>query len=251
MEVQTQTVDRGDNFFSRLPGVFIYPARGSGLLVIVVCTIVIFALGFISNGLFAIFTKVIFLGYLFSFMQNIIHSTAAGDEEMPGFPSFDDLGGCFLRLAGAVIVAFGAWITLSLIAFFSEEGSSSLTSFMMPALIFGCLYFPMALLAVAMKDTPLAANPLIVLPAIIKVPVEYLLAVILLAAVMGLRYVGDPIIHEIFPKELTTKRFDKLFGYLGAKSFWHFAQVYLLAVNMRILGLLYLTKKRKLGWFEH
>jgi hypothetical protein len=27
--------------------------------------------------------------------------------------------------------------------------------------------------------------------------------------------------------------------------------LYLLAVNMRVLGLLYLSKKRKLGWFEH
>jgi hypothetical protein len=44
---------------------------------------------------------------------------------------------------------------------------------------------------------------------------------------------------------------DRLFGYLACKAIWFFFQLYLLAVNMRILGLLYLTKKRKLAWFEH
>ncbi len=250
LQVKLQRPGDSENFFRRLPGVFAYPARGSGLFVLIVCTIVMSALDFISAGLFSIFITMIFFGYLFSFMQNIIHSTASGDEEMPGWPPFDGLYGCFFRLAGAALVSFGAAFALYLVAFFNQESSAGST-FMIPALILGCLYFPMALLAVAMKDTPLAANPLVVLPAIFKVPVEYILAVVVLAAVMGLRASGAPLIHSIFPRELMTHSMPKLFAYLGARAIWGFANVYLLAVNVRILGLLYLTKKQKLGWFEH
>jgi len=106
------------------------------------------------------------------------------DEEMPGMPPFEGLFEGFLRLAGASLISFGAAFALFLVAFFNEESSAGST-FMIPALVLGCLYFPMALLAVAMKDTPLAANPLIVVPAIFKAPLEYLVTVLVLAGVMG------------------------------------------------------------------
>jgi len=67
---------------------------------------------------------------------------------------------------------------------------------------------------------------------------------------MGIRASGGPLIHSIFPRELMTHSMPKLFAYLGARALWSFVNVYLLAVNVRILGLLYLTKKQKLGWFE-
>ena len=38
---------------------------------------------------------------------------------------------------------------------------------------------------------------------------------------------------------------------MGAKVIWSFASIYLLTVSMRILGLLYITRKDKLGWFSH
>jgi len=249
--VQVQTQRPGSqSFYRRLPGVFAYPLRGAGIFVLIVCTVVISALDFVSAGWISIFVKMIFFGYLFSFMQNIIHSTASGDDEMPGWPSFDGLYGCFFRLAGAALVSFGAALALYLVAFFNEESSAGST-FMIPALIFGCLYFPMALLAVAMKDTPLAANPLIVMPAIFKAPLQYLVAVLVLGLVMGLRASGAPVIHAIFPRELMTHSMPKLFAYLGARAVWGFAGVYLLAVNVRILGLLYVTKKKQFAWFEH
>jgi FHA domain-containing protein len=250
LRVQAQRGGTAPSFYRRLPGAFIYPARGSGVFFLVLCTVVLFGLGFISKGLLSIFTKMVFFGYLFSFMQTIIHSTAAGDEEMPGLPPFDGLFGAFFRLAGAALMSFGVAFGLFLVAFFNEESQAGST-YMIPALVLGCLYFPMALLAVAMKDTPLASNPLIVVPAIFKAPLEYLLTVIVLAAVMGLRSLGGPLIDSVFPRGLTTHSMAKLFGYLGSWAVWNFAEVYLLAVNMRILGLLYVSKKQKLAWFDH
>jgi pSer/pThr/pTyr-binding forkhead associated (FHA) protein len=245
-------VDRADkvSFFSRLPKAFIYPALGSGVFVLIVCTIVTFGLRFISAGLFSIFAKMAFYGYMFSFMQNIIHSTASGDNEMPGWPSFDDLGGCFIRFAAAAVISFGVPITLSIMAIFSDEPGIGST-LLMPSWVFGSLYFPMALLAVAMKDSPLAVNPLVVLPAIFKAPLEYIVTVILMGIILALYNSGDSLIGAIFPRGLTTHNMAKMFGFLAAWAFWFFFQLYLLAVNMRILGLLYISKKRKFGWFEH
>ena len=191
-----------------------------------------------------------YYGYMFAFMQGIIHSTASADEELPGWPGIDDLGGCFLRFAGAAVFSFAIPLILSIMALFSEEPTIGAT-LLMPGWIFGALYFPMALLAVAMKDTPIAANPLIVVPSIFKAPVEYLVTVVLMAVILALYNSGDTVINAIFPRGLLTHSIGKMFGYLGAWAFWYFFQLYLLAINMRILGLLYLTKKRKLGWFEH
>jgi pSer/pThr/pTyr-binding forkhead associated (FHA) protein len=249
VKVQIERTDK-ISFFSRLPKAFIYPALGSGVYVLIVCTIVTFALGFIGGGWISFTATVAYYGYLFSFMQNIIHSTASEDNEMPGWPSFDDLGGCFLRFAAAAAISFGVPITLFIMGIFSEEPGIAST-LLVPSWIFGALYFPMALLAVAMKDTPLAVNPLVVLPAIFKAPLEYIVTVILMGIILALYNFGDPLIHSIFPKGLTAHKMANLFGYLGAKSFWLFFQLYLLAVNMRILGLLYISKKRKFGWFEH
>lgn len=245
-------IDRPDkiSFFSRIPGAFVYPALGSGVFVLIVCTIVTSALRFIGGGWISFTATIAFYGYLFSFMQNIIHSTASGDNEMPGWPSFDDLAGCFLRFAAAAAISFGVPIALFIMGMFSEEPGMAST-LLIPSWIFGAVYFPMALLAVAMKDSPIAVNPLVVLPAIFKAPIEYVVTVILMGIILALYNSGDPLIHAIFKRGLTTHNMAKLFGFLGAWAFWYFFQLYLLAVNMRILGLLYVSKKRKFGWFEH
>jgi len=250
IQVQAPRPSSPQSFYQRLPSALIYPSRGSGVFVLIICSLVIFGLNFMSRGVFGLIMWMIFIGYLFSFMQTIIHSTAAGDQEMPGFPPFDGLFGCFFRLAGAVLTAFGPALAFTLFAFFSEE-SSAAPALIIPAVAFGCFYFPMALLAVAMKDTPLAANPLVVVPAIFKAPLEYLLTVILLGVIVVLYSLGGGIIDSIFPRGLRTHSMPKLFGFLGSWAFWNFVQVYLLAVTMRILGLLYLSKKQKLGWFAH
>jgi len=236
-----------ERFFSKLPGVFAYPFKGAGPLVLVVCMIVMAALSFMS-GWFGYFALALFYGYLFAFMQNIIHSTASEDEELPGWPDWDDVGGCALRLAGAVLFSFGPALGLFFYAIFKEEPTAGVA--MIPAMIFGCLYFPMALLAVAMKDSPLAANPLVVLPAIVKVPVEYIVTVLLLAAFIAIRQVGELALAAVFPRGMTTHSMATLFAMFGARLLWNFVALYLLAMNMRILGLLYVAKKRKLGWFE-
>jgi hypothetical protein len=63
--------------------------------------------------------------------------------------------------------------------------------------------------------------------------------------------VGDIGLAALFPRGLATHSMIKLFEMFGARVLWNFIGLYLLTVNMRILGLLYLARKRKLGWFAH
>jgi hypothetical protein len=106
----------------------------------------------------------------------------------------------------------------------------------------------MAFLAVAMKDSVLAANPLVVVPAILKIPWEYLVTCILLMSVFGLRKLGDMMSGVAGGVSLHTRDMSVPFIALGVQAAWAFASIYLLTVSMRILGLLYITKKEKLGF---
>jgi uncharacterized membrane protein len=115
--------------------------------------------------------------------------------------------------------------------------------------VLGSLYFPMAFLAVAMQDSVAAANPLVVIPAILKVPLEYFVTAILVTGVFALRFAGDAATAVMSSVSMTTRSMSTLFIAFGVRALWAFASIYLLVVCMRILGLLYVTKKDKIGWF--
>jgi hypothetical protein len=245
MPARSQAKEKG--FFARLPGSFVYPFKGSGLLMLIIATIIFTLLDAVGGG-FSFLARIAAVGYLFSFMQNIIHCTAAGDEELPELPAFDGLFGAFLSLAGTVVFCFAPAILLGVAR---VAGMDVPDAAILAAMLLSCFYFPMAFLAVAMKDTLLAANPLIVIPSILKVPLEYLVAAIALGAVFGLRLLGKMLTSSAAAEGLTTKDMSVLLTGFGVAMFWSFASVYLLTVGMRILGLLYVTKKQRLGWFAH
>ncbi|HLP77600.1 MAG TPA: FHA domain-containing protein [Candidatus Paceibacterota bacterium] len=242
----TAPVHRG--FFRQIPGAFIYPFKGTGLLVLIAATIVFAALSFMGRGIFGIILKMAVIGYFFSYMQNIIHATASEEQQMPELPEFDGLFGAFFTLLGTIVMSFGLAIGLAIAKFFGDVEAIPMAA-IMAAVVFGCLYFPMAFLATAMKDTAVAANPLIVLPAIARVPGEYVLTVILMAGVFGVQKLGDIISSETTGTLFTTRSVSVVLMTMGFQMIWSVISLYLLTVNMRILGLLYVTKKEKFGWF--
>jgi hypothetical protein len=54
----------------------------------------------------------------------------------------------------------------------------------------------------------------------------------------------------LFPKGLATRSIPKLLEMFAAQAFWSLVSLYLLTVGMRILGLLCVTRKDKLGWYD-
>jgi hypothetical protein len=248
LRVQAAQPATEKGFFARLPEAAIYPFKGSGLLVLIAATLVFAGLDAMSGGWFFLLIKIMAVGYLYSFMQNIIHATAAEEAEMPELPGFDDLFSACFRFVAVVVLCFGPPIAMLIANFFDAELPMSL---IIATAVLGCLYFPMAFLAVAMKDNVMAANPLVVIPAILKVPGEYLVAAILLTGVFGVRLLGDSVAGGMEHVSLTTRKMSTLFMSFGVRAIWSFASVYLLTISMRILGLLYVTKKHKFGWFAH
>ena len=277
LQVQAAWRPNSKGFFARLPGAFAYPVRGSGLLVLIVATLIFAALKFGANvfgggfiSMFALFRlsvraglawswwslmlQVFVLGYLFSYMQAVIHSTAVGDNEMPALPTmtnfWEDILLPCLQLIALTLICFLPAIAVGWMLVSSED-PGQLGKVFIGTLIFGGVYFPMAFLAVAMLDSVVAANPLQVLPSIGKVPLEYLVTLVLLAILVVLRGLGDTLLPMLFPRGLTTHSVPKMLAMFGAQSFWSLASLYLLTVSMHILGLLYVTKKEKLGWLAH
>ena len=234
------------SFYRELPGAFVYPFKGAGVLVLLFATLLFAALDFMGAGILGIFIKALAIGYLYSFMQTILHSTAADDDKMPGLPAMDDVwSGCF-RLIGTVLIAFGPAMVLAYFAIAQAEPVAGIA--LIPAVIFGGLYLPMAFLAVAMKDNIMAANPLIVIPSICRVPLAYLVTVILGAGIFGARYLGDMLTSGMAGEAMMGSSVTRMLLLFALRAVWAFFSVYLLTFTMRILGLLYLTKRDRLGW---
>ncbi len=240
----TAPAERG--FLTSLPGAFIYPFRGTGVLILIFSTILFAALAVISAGIFTILMKIAALGYLFSYMQNIIHATANEEAHMPELPGMDDLFAGFLRLAGTVVMSFGLTLGLLVAKYYEVEIP---VSAIIISLLLGCLYFPMAFLVVAMKDNVMACNPLVVVPSILRVPGQYVVTVVMFAAIFGVQQIGNLVSSAAGSVAFTTTDMSVMFMAFGIRMIWSFISVYLLTVNMRIMGLLYATQKEKLGWY--
>jgi hypothetical protein len=248
-------------FFARIPGAFAYPFRGSGFFMMLI-GIVIFAglkygrvmmlAGGIRPFVFGTILQVFSGGYLFTFLQSIIHATTAGDREMPDLPGMsnfvDDILMPFFRLLGLVLICFTPAIGLAIWRINSDETALAIP--LIAAGVLGFMYFPMAFLAVAILDSAAAANPLVIVPSMLKVPLEYFVTLILLAAVFGFRGLGDLVINGAFPRGLLSHSMAEMFAYIGANAFWGFASFYLLIVGIHILAQLYVAKRQKLGWLN-
>lgn len=237
------------SFFSLLPGVFSYPFKYGGTLILICGTIFLGLVDFLRGasrmgGTFlmvrGLLLQIIFFGYLFAYMQNIIQSTARGDEgeaDLPDITNFvEDLLIPCLQLLATVLLSFVPAIGVLIWSF--NGGEDWAGTAMVPAIVLGCLYFPMGFLAVAMFDTITALNPMLIVLSIAKVPGQYLAACLFLGMAFAIRWFGHGLLRTIIPVIIVP---DIISSFIG---------LYFLTVQCRILGLLYFTNKPRLGWFK-
>jgi len=250
-------------FFERAPGAFGYPVRGVGVLIVIVGVVLVamvrwgqacIAFRTLRLVAFGLILEIIAGGYLFTYFQSIVHSTTAGDRELPDLPGiaagsfFEDVFIPFFRLLGVVVMCFGQSLALAVWFLLSQQPTAGYAS--LGALAFGCLYFPMAFLAVAVLDSFPAANPLVVVPSILAVPLEYLTAVFIVAAAFVFRWAGNSLIDKLFPEGSTIHSTGGLFAMLASMAFVSFVTLYLLIVGVHLLGLIFVTRKERLGWLN-
>ena len=238
------------SFFRQACGAFGYPLKGDGVILLI-CGGIMFLLidgatflarfAFLYGLVALIFLTVFGVGYLTRFLQNIVVSSARGENEMPDWPDLTDYSSevttPFFQTLGLVIFCFAPAIGLTIYAFHAGEGGAWLGWAMTASIFFGAIYFPMAFTAVAMFDSLGAVNPLLVIPSILKIPKEYALAIALFVVILILRWLGEKVLPELLG-----------IPYILPSIVANFFGLYLLAVEMRILGLLYRTKKDELGW---
>jgi hypothetical protein len=237
-------------FFQAARQSFKYPFGGDGLMLIFGGT---FFFGFLDaanyicrHGLVygmrgtmiraMIFTFILGTGYLFAYLKNVIYSTAYGDRHMPDWPDFSewqaDIVSPMFQFVVVTFLSFGPAIALHL---WSDGDYPWLVGL---AALAGCLYFPMAFLAVAMFDTLVALNPRFVLGSILLVPREYSVAALVFGTILLLRWVSETGLRMLLHIPLAPTLLADLLG------------LCLLIILARILGLLYLTQKDRLGWFK-
>jgi hypothetical protein len=237
------------SFFSMIPEAFAYPFKNGGWLILVCATLFLGLLDFLASAskfgglmLFmrTLMLQVIFLGYLFAYMQSIIQNTARGDESEPSLPDITNFLEDILIPCGQFLatILFSFAPVLAVITWYFNGGAELAGTAVLPSIILGCLYFPMGFLAVAMFDTVTALNPMLVVPSIMKVSLQYLTACLLLGLVVLIRAFGAKLLRLIIPVMFVP---DIISSFVG---------IYFLTVQCRILGLLYLTNRQRLGWFK-
>jgi predicted Zn finger-like uncharacterized protein len=218
-------------FLHRLPDAFAYPFQGSGLVLILVGTVCFSILDFFASfSPFGFIGTIFVAGYLCAFMMKIVNSSADGKKELPDWPDVSDF------LDDIVVPLFQVLWT----GIFCFAPAIVYLIFVHIDIVFwlliglGILYFPMALIAVALTNSILSINPIVVLPSIIKVPVDYLVACILLGLLVALENFGQLLVS-----------FIPLAGLLLKNLF----ALYFVIVEAHVLGLIYHANQEKLAWF--
>jgi hypothetical protein len=234
---------RQTNFYKTIPGAFTYPFRRNGLILLVSGTIVFgalnFFLGFHMMGrlfigwLLGFFFFAFVTGYLFLYMESILTTSALGEGQMPDWPPYE---GWWDSAAVPTFRLLGIWACCLGPAFlWTVCFGGDRPGFIPVLLILGLCYFPMAVLAVAMYDSILALNPLLIVASILRVPAEYAVICVLFGVLLTITY--------LTPRCIQTLNLPFLGVVLS-----QFFLLYFSAVAMRLAGLLYHSKRAQFGW---
>lgn len=224
------------NFYRLLPGTFAYPFKSKGIILLVLGAVVFLFLEFLASWSWII--KIISTGYLFAYMQRIVAFTAQGEDEMPDFPEF---GEWWSDIILPYLLFMGTWLASFAVAigvfFLFKDGAddSTIGPAVIAAIVLGAIYFPMALLAVAVSDSFVALSPHIVIPSMFRVFLPYLVTLLVVGLLAGVRvgaHFGMLLVEvPLLPSVV-----------MG------FVSLYLLVVMMRVLGLLFRCHRERLGW---
>lgn len=225
-------------FTSLLGKSFLYPFKGTGLWVIfagafVYALLSFIPIGFFFGGISFIVASLCAAGYLCAFMQSIISASASGDDAIPEWPDitsfYDDILIPFFQFLAVALVCV---VPGKVLMFKHQAGWAA------AAYAIGAFCSPMAMLAVSMAGSVSGLNPLVIIPSIFKVFGAYCVAFVVML-----------IVFVVFG---WSQELADLIPINGVSDFIaNFVGLYFFSVEMRILGILYYTRKKKLNWFHH
>jgi len=236
-------------FYSELPKALAYPLVGRGKFVILGGAIFFFVIGIVQK--LAMMAPISYMGtmafaatfalscIIFAYMFDVIGHSAGGDEEPPSWPGVTNIGSDlilpFFKFIGALLFSLTPAIVLRLlIGLEYVEATPFMLSLMYLWFGVGLFYFPMCLLATAIFDGIAGYNPARILRAIFKVAPAYMICVVFMAVVL----VGSVFVGKYIAVPLP------VIGPLIGGAF----MIYIMMVEMRIIGLLYAAYKDRLAW---
>lgn len=175
------------------------------------------------------------VGYFFAFIKQVIVTSASGADTLPGWPEIlspADFVEPFLHFLALAAVSFGPWLLRWVWG--PDEGSDWIA---WALLGWGVFYAPMALVGLALADSVAGLNPVVIVPAIVRVFGHYCAAVILAGVLVLVQILGGRLA-------------DALSVPVVSPLAVQFLSLYLLVVNARILGVTYYLHREALGWFR-
>lgn len=225
-------------FIAALPDTLIYPFRGIGWAAILAGAVFFFLMGVVASSPFLGWVVgIIAGGYLAAYMIKILGASAAGDDRLPDWPEVTDWWQDLVCPLGLLVATVAASFLPLILYYVGHARARNWDPAVMQGLIaLGALYLPMALVSVALSQTVEALNPVRVVVGIVKTMPAYLLATAVLAGTY------------LFSGRIQTHLAGSVpvLGSLAAGA----VSLYATMVEMRILGLLYYTHRKRLGWFE-
>lgn len=239
-------------FTQQVRGVFKYPFSEGGVTMLILGGFLFFGLDLLitygwkmrflmlkassSVGILALFSA----GYLCAYLQKILIASAQGEDHLPGWPDFTDWRDDIIvpfRLAIAAGVA-SFLPAFGYMTFHVVRDSEMSLPILFPLFALGFLYFPMALLAAAMSNNWFAVNPLVVLPAITRLNLQYVLTTAVFFGLVLARFLCETLLHAVLPIPILPTLLSSLIA------------LYFLIVEVRLLGILYHANRKRLGWFS-
>lgn len=222
-----------DGFFAALPGAFAYPFRKDGLILLTGGAAFFALLDWLAahTFIFGIVLGLVSTAYLFACMQRIVQSSAQGEDQMPEWPDLTDFW-------QDIVTPFCQYLGTLALCFTPALGALVLGQPLVAGVLasLGAVYLPMGLLTVAMADSIAGINPVNVVLSILKVPLEYLVTLIVMAVVLVVGYFVEAVLSAV-PIPIVIPLLIS------------FASLFFITVLMRLLGLLYYTNRDRLQWF--
>lgn len=228
---------RLESWPSLLEDTFVYPWRDHGWMILVPGGLMALAMGISSFGFLGTLSMVLIGGYFAAHYLNVIETTLTGRMSQPEWPDVSDVWsevvGPVLRVFA--VASFAAVPSLVFDWLAARSGTPDEIGWLLSAvgLALHCLYFPLAMVAVAIHGTLLAALPHRVLPALVRCSPTYWWGVFLLWLVTSLFSLAVGVLFTV----------PYLGGLLGAC-----ALVYFFVIHGRFCGLLYRRYEDRIGW---
>lgn len=212
-----------------------YPLRFGGWAVIVTGAVLSVILDITSGvPVIGLPAALFSAGFFASFYLDIVATTIAGDDGTPDWPSvsdfLDDILMPFVRVIGVTLISFGPAIA---VLWLMDEKVRTFPWTLCAAVLWGCFYFPMALLGSVVCGNLYGALPHVVLPSVFRAMPGYLLTVPGLAVAVAVCGLAEEYSHRI-----------PCVGWLIAAAI----AIYSLMVQARVIGLIYREKREALGW---